>query len=83
MNVLKTLVSYRLISPGSEWRLHREWYHRSAMSDLLGEAIGLVQKDKLYVAWTSCSLIRRISFLISQGGGKRSLMPALTYCSMI
>ena len=48
MNVLKTLVTYRLISPGSEWRLHREWYHRSAMADLLGEDAGLVQKDKLY-----------------------------------
>jgi hypothetical protein len=48
MNVLKTLVSYRLISPGSEWRLHRQWYHRSAMADLLGEDAGLVQKDKLY-----------------------------------
>ena len=48
VNVLKTLVSYRLISPGSEWRLHREWYHRSAMADLLGEDVGLVQKDKLY-----------------------------------
>jgi transposase len=48
VNVLKTLVSYRLISPGSEWRLHRQWYHRSAMADLLGEDAGLVQKDKLY-----------------------------------
>lgn len=48
VNVLKTLVSYRLISPGSEWRLHRQWYHRSAMADLLGEDVGLVQKDKLY-----------------------------------
>ena len=48
VHVLKTLVSYRLISPGSEWRLHREWYHRSAMADLLGEDVGLVQKDKLY-----------------------------------
>lgn len=48
LNILKTLVCYRLISPGSEWRLHREWYHRSAMSDLLGEDIGVIQKDKLY-----------------------------------
>ena len=47
-NVLKILVCYRLISPGSEWRLHREWYHLSAMGDLLGEDAGLVQKDKLY-----------------------------------
>jgi transposase-like protein len=24
--VLQILVVYRLLSPGSEWRLHREWY---------------------------------------------------------
>ncbi|MBM9515358.1 IS1634 family transposase, partial [Desulfobulbus marinus] len=48
LNVLKTLVTYRLISPGSEWRLHREWFRNSAMADLLGEDDALVQKDKLY-----------------------------------
>lgn len=48
LNILKTLVAYRLISPGSEWRLHREWFRNSAMADLLGEDQGLVQKDKLY-----------------------------------
>ena len=30
-NVLQTLVCYRLIAPGSEWKLHRLWYSRSAM----------------------------------------------------
>lgn len=34
--VLLILLVYRLLSPGSEWRLHREWYGRSALSDLLG-----------------------------------------------
>ena len=34
--VLLILVVYRLLSPGSEWRLHREWYARSALADLLG-----------------------------------------------
>jgi hypothetical protein len=34
--VLQTLVSYRLIDPGSEWRLHREWFDKSTMADLLG-----------------------------------------------
>ena len=29
LNVLKTLVAYRLIDPGSEWRLHRQWFERS------------------------------------------------------
>ena len=48
LNVLKTLVAYRLIDPGSEWRLHRQWYDQSAMSDLLGEDFGLVRKDTLY-----------------------------------
>jgi hypothetical protein len=46
--VFKTLVYYRLIDPGSEWRLHRHWYEQSAMGDLLGEEFGLVQIDKLY-----------------------------------
>jgi transposase len=48
LNVFKTLVCYRLIDPGSEWRLHRHWYEHSAMADLLGEDFGLVQSDKLY-----------------------------------
>jgi hypothetical protein len=48
LNVLKTLVSYRLIDPGSEWRLHRQWYLDTAIGDLLGEDVGLVQIDKLY-----------------------------------
>lgn len=34
--VLLILVVYRLLSPGSEWRLHRQWYQRSALADLLG-----------------------------------------------
>jgi hypothetical protein len=48
LNVLKTLVSYRLIDPGSEWRLHRHWYECSAMGDLLGEDFALVGKNNLY-----------------------------------
>ena len=30
--VLQVLVSYRLIAPGSEWKLHRDWFGRSAMA---------------------------------------------------
>jgi transposase len=48
LNVFKTLVCYRLLDPGSEWRLHRQWYTESAMADLLGEDFALVQKDRLY-----------------------------------
>ena len=33
LNVLMTLVIYRLLDPGSEWRLHRQWYEQSALGD--------------------------------------------------
>jgi transposase len=46
--VLQTLVAYRLIDPGSEWRLHREWFDKSAMADLLGEDYRLAVDDTLY-----------------------------------
>ena len=48
LNMLKALVCYRLIDPGSEFRFHREWYVRSAIGDLLGEDYSLAQKDKAY-----------------------------------
>jgi hypothetical protein len=48
LSVLIALVVYRLIDPGSEWRLHRHWYEQSALGDLLGEDFALVAKDKLY-----------------------------------
>ena len=41
-------MAYRLIAPGSEWRLHREWFERSAMADLLGADFGLAEIHKLY-----------------------------------
>jgi hypothetical protein len=46
--VLQVLVSYRLIAPGSEWKLHREWFGRSAMADLLGSDFRLAEPHKLY-----------------------------------
>ncbi len=48
VHVLLILVAYRFLAPGSEWQLHREWYARSAMGDLLGEDAGAVAKDTLY-----------------------------------
>jgi len=48
LNVLKLLVCYRLIQPGSEWRLHRIWYGQSAMGDLLGEDNEVVPYQNLY-----------------------------------
>ena len=46
--VLFVLVAYRLIAPGAEWHLHREWYERSALSDLLGADAALADIHTLY-----------------------------------
>jgi len=46
--ILQVLVAYRLIAPGSEWRLHRDWFGRSAMADLLGSDFRLAEPHKLY-----------------------------------
>ncbi|MEA2820418.1 MAG: hypothetical protein QOJ86_2422 [Bradyrhizobium sp.] len=46
--VLLLLATYRLLTPGSEWRLHRQWFEGSAMADLLGEDVGLAEIHKLY-----------------------------------
>jgi hypothetical protein len=46
--ILTALSAYRLLDPGSEWRLHREWYLQSAMPDLLGAGYELVEIHKLY-----------------------------------
>ena len=48
LDVLKTLVCYQLIDPGSEWRLHRHWYTHSAMRDLLGSPMAVIADDTLY-----------------------------------
>ena len=47
-DVLQVLATYRLIAPGSEWHLHRQWFGNSAMADLLGADFGLAEAHKLY-----------------------------------
>ena len=47
LNVLKTLTVYRLLDPGSEWRLHRLWFGQSALADRLGEDFGIAEQDTL------------------------------------
>jgi transposase len=46
--VLQTLVLYRLIEPGSEWRLHRHWFEQTAIADLLGADFALAEIHRLY-----------------------------------
>jgi transposase len=46
--VLELLVVNRLIEPGSEFRLHRQWFDQSAMDVLLGVDFAVAEKDRLY-----------------------------------
>jgi len=46
--VLELLVVNRLIDPGSEFRLHRQWFDHSAMDVLLGQDFAVAEKDRLY-----------------------------------
>ncbi|MGH8528327.1 MAG: IS1634 family transposase [Nevskiales bacterium] len=46
--ILRILTLYRLLSPGSEWRLHRHWFDTTALADLLGVDARAAQDDTLY-----------------------------------
>jgi transposase len=46
--VLQLLVVNRLIDPGSEYRVHRQWFDQSAMDVLLGVDFAVAEKDRLY-----------------------------------
>jgi hypothetical protein len=47
-HVLLVLTLYRLLSPGSEWRLYRQWFDRTALPDLLGSDADLSAIHALY-----------------------------------
>ena len=47
LDILKIQACYRLIDPGSEWRLHRHWYEHSGLRDLLGSDRAIAD-DTLY-----------------------------------
>jgi hypothetical protein len=46
--VIELLVVNRLIEPGSEFRVHRHWFARTAMDQLLGVDESAAAKDRLY-----------------------------------
>jgi len=55
--VLQVLVSYRLIAPGSEWKLHRDWFGRSAMAG--GRTSGWLRRTSSTPAMTCCCSTKR------------------------
>ena len=46
--VLRLLVVNRLVDPGSEFRIHRQWFVDSAMDELLETDFAVAEKDRLY-----------------------------------
>jgi transposase len=46
--VLRLLVVNRLLDPGSELRVHRQWFDQTAMAELLGTDFAVAEKDRLY-----------------------------------
>jgi transposase len=46
--VLQLLVVNRLLDPGSEFRVHRQWFDQSAMAELLDADFAVAEKDRLY-----------------------------------
>ena len=46
--VLRLLVVNRLLDPGSEFRVHRQWYLSTAMDALLGTDFAVAEKNRLY-----------------------------------
>jgi len=46
--VLRLLVVNRLLEPGSEFRVHRQWFDQTAMAELLSTDFAVAEKDRLY-----------------------------------
>jgi transposase len=46
--VLRLLVVNRLLEPGSEFRVHRQWFDQTAMAELLATDFAVAEKDRLY-----------------------------------
>lgn len=46
--VLQLLTVNRLCEPGTEFMVHRRWFDRSAMDELLGTDFAVAAKDRLY-----------------------------------
>ena len=46
--VLQVLVVNRLLEPGGEFHLHRQWFDSSALDELLRTDFAVAEKDRLY-----------------------------------
>ena len=63
-------MAYRLIDPGSEWRLHRHRCEHRAICDLLGDNNALAGKNTYIVVWTYSQIINSPFPAISNAGDR-------------
>src|SRR5271169_1453281 len=71
------------IDPGSEWRLHRQWFEQSAMGDLLDEDYLLVEKNALYRCLDGVLKHKEQLFGHCANAGRIFSVPASKCCSTI
>ena len=83
LNVFKTLVCYRLIDPGSEWRLHRHWYEQSAMADFGLRTSGWCRATSCTAAWTSWWPTSRGCLAFCANAGRRCSACGSTCCCTV
>jgi len=57
--VLRLLVANRLLEPGSEFHVHRQWFVDSAMDELLETDFAVAEKIACIAVWTGCWRINR------------------------
>ena len=69
-HVLQTLVCYRLIDPGSEWRLHRQWFEQSAMETCWEPIMGCWRRTQLYRCLDKLLPHKQALFRICASGGR-------------
>jgi hypothetical protein len=81
--VLFVRAAYRLIAPGSEWRLHRAWYGRTALADLLGADDSLADPHVLYGCHDRLLQHKQALFthLTGRAGGTCSTRPSRCCCT--
>lgn len=81
--VRRVLVIFRLLAPGSEWRLHRSWFSTTARPDLLDVDERAAQPATLHRASICCSLKRRRCSRTCASAGETCSRRATRFCSTI
>ena len=81
--VRRLLVVNRLLDPGSEFRVHRQWYLNSAFDELMGKGFEVAEKDRLYRCLDRVLEHKQELFVYLSRSGPICSEPISKYCSTI